>query len=211
MASSWPKLVSSWLQVGLSWAQAGSRWPHVASKWRQKSFPENMPKKITFRRASETVFDRFWRPTWPPREGQNFHFWGLKTVLEPSWPPGPPRDLSIRIAQLSIEAQKEWRPPSLFCFKTNLKAKQGLICDVFVCVCVVLSVSDVLACVHVYLYSPLGSRETSWVQRRRGVLGNPGYSRDMLLGMPGITAPWEIPGRLLVFLPDSFFECATMP
>ena len=71
--------------------------------------------------------------------------------------------------------------------------------------------SDVLACVHVYLYSPLGSRETSWVQRRRGVLGNPGYSRDMLLGMSGITVPLEIPGRLLVFLPDSFFECATMP
>ena len=71
--------------------------------------------------------------------------------------------------------------------------------------------SDVLACVHVYLYSPLGFRQISWVQRKRGVLGNPGYSRDMLLGMSGITVPLEIPGRLLVFLPDSFFECATMP
>ena len=104
--SSWPQVGSSWCQVSLklasSWAQVGSRWPHVDSKWRQKSIPENMSKNITFRIASKTVFDRFWPPTWPPREGQNFHFWGLKTVLEPSWPPGPPRGLPIRIAQLSI-------------------------------------------------------------------------------------------------------------
>ena len=95
VGSSWPQVGSSWCQVGLklasSWAQVGSRWPHVDSKWRQKTFPGDMSKNITFRRASETIFDRFWPPRWPPREGQNFHFWGLKTVLEPTWPPGPPR------------------------------------------------------------------------------------------------------------------------
>ena len=96
-----PQVDSSWCQVGLklvsSWAQVGSRWPHVDSKWCQKSFLENMSKNITFRRASETVFDRFWRPRWPPGEGQNFHFWILETVLEPSWPLGRSRSLSIRI------------------------------------------------------------------------------------------------------------------
>ena len=95
VGSSWPQVGSSWGQVGfklpLSWAQVGPRWPHVDSKWRQKPIPENMSKNITFRIASNSIFDRFWGPTWPPREGQNFHFWGLKTVLEPSWPPGPPR------------------------------------------------------------------------------------------------------------------------
>ena len=106
VGSSWRQVGSSWGQVGLklplSWAQVGSRWPHVDSKWRPKSISENMPKNITFRIASKTVFDRFWPPTWPPREGQNFHFSGLKAVLEPSWLPGPPRGLPIRIAQLSI-------------------------------------------------------------------------------------------------------------
>ena len=89
---------------------------------------------IIFRRASEMIFVRFSRSRWSRREGQNFHCWDLKTVLEPSWLLGPPRDISIRMTQLCIEALKEWRPPFLFCFKTMLKAKQGLICDVFVCV-----------------------------------------------------------------------------
>ena len=95
VGSSWPQVGSSWCQVGLklasSWAQVGSRWRHVESKWRQKSIHENMSKNITFRIALNSIFDRFWPPRWPPREGQNFHFWGLKTVLEPTWPPGPPR------------------------------------------------------------------------------------------------------------------------
>ena len=85
------KLASSWLKLASSWAQVGPRWPHAGSKWRQKSIHENMSKNITFRIASNSIFDRFWGPTWPPREGQNFHFWGLKTVLEPTWPPGAPR------------------------------------------------------------------------------------------------------------------------
>ena len=86
---------SSWCQVGLklasSWAQVGPRWPHAGSKWRQKSIRENMSKNITFRIALNSIFDRFWPPRWPPREGQNFHFGGLETILEPTWPPGPPR------------------------------------------------------------------------------------------------------------------------
>ena len=105
VGSSWPQVGSSWGQVGLklplSWAQIGPRWPHVGSKWCQKAIHKNI-KKITFRIALKSIFDRFWPPRWPPREGQNFHFWGLKTVLEPSWLPGPPRGLPIRIAQLSI-------------------------------------------------------------------------------------------------------------
>ena len=125
VGSSWPQVGSSWGQVGLklplSWAQVGPRWPHVDSKWRQKPIPENMSKNITFRIASNSVFDRFWGPTWPPREGQNFHFWGLKTVLEPSWPPGPLRGLPIRIAQISSQAQMEGRPPLLFRLTRNLK------------------------------------------------------------------------------------------
>ena len=96
VGSNWPQVGSSWGQVGLklplSWAQVGSRWPHVDSKWRQKTIPENMSKNITFRIASNSIFDRFWGPTWPPREGQTNHFWGLETVLEASWPPGPPRE-----------------------------------------------------------------------------------------------------------------------
>ena len=95
VGSSWLLVGSIWCQVGLklssSWAQVGSRWPHVDSKWRQKSIPGDMSKNITFRIASKTIFDRFWPPRWPPREGQNFHFWGLKTVLEPTWPPGTSR------------------------------------------------------------------------------------------------------------------------
>ena len=87
------KLASSWLKLASSWAQVGPRWLHVDSKWRQKPIPENMSKNITFRIASNSIFDRFWDPTWPPREGQNFHFRGLKTVLEPTWPPGSPRGL----------------------------------------------------------------------------------------------------------------------
>ena len=93
--SSWPQVGSSWCQVGLklasSWVPVGPRWLHVDSKWRPKSIPENMSKNITFRIPLNSIFDRFWPPRWPPREGQNFHFWGLKTVLEPTWPPGPPR------------------------------------------------------------------------------------------------------------------------
>ena len=94
VGSSWPQVGSSWGQVGLklplSWAQVGPRWP-VDSKWRQKPIPENMSKNITFRIASNSIFDRFWLPRWAPGEGQNFHFWGLKTVLEPIWPPGSSR------------------------------------------------------------------------------------------------------------------------
>ena len=97
VGSSWPQVGSSWCQVGLklasSWAQVGPRWPHAGSKWRQKSIRENMSKNITFRIALNSIFDRFWPPRWPPREGQNFHFWGLKTVLEPTWAPGSPRGL----------------------------------------------------------------------------------------------------------------------
>ena len=95
VGSSWPQVGSSWCQVGLklasSWAQVGPRWPHAGSKWRQKSIRENMSKNITFRIASNSIFDRFWPPRWPPREGQNFHFGGLETILEPIWPPGTPR------------------------------------------------------------------------------------------------------------------------
>ena len=95
VGSSWPQVGSSWCQVGLklasSWAQVGPRWPHAGSKWRQKSIHENMSKNITFRIASGSIFDRFWPPRWPPREGQNFHFGGLETILEPIWPPGTPR------------------------------------------------------------------------------------------------------------------------
>ena len=85
------KLASSWLKLASSWAQVGPRWPHAGSKWRQKSIHENMSKNITFRIASNSIFDRFWPPRWPPRGGQNFHFGGLETILEPTWPPGPPR------------------------------------------------------------------------------------------------------------------------
>ena len=97
VGSSWPQVGSSWCQVGLklasSWAQVGPRWPHAGSKWRQKSIHENMSKNITFRIALNSIFDRFWPPRWPPRGGQNFHFWGLETILEPTWPPDPPRGL----------------------------------------------------------------------------------------------------------------------
>ena len=85
------KLASSWLKLASSWAQVGPRWPHAGSKWRQKSIRENMSKNSYFRITLNSIFDRFWRPRWPPREGQNFHFGGLETILEPIWPPGTPR------------------------------------------------------------------------------------------------------------------------
>ena len=86
------KLASSWLKLASSWPQVGQRWPHVGSKWCQKSIHKDI-KHITLRIALKSIFDRFWPPRWPPRGGQNFHFWGLETILEPSWPPDPPRGL----------------------------------------------------------------------------------------------------------------------
>ena len=98
MASSWLKmasrclsLASSWLKLASSWVQVRPGWLHAGTKWRQKSIHENMPKNITFRVALNSIFARFRPPRWPPREGQNFHFWGVKTILEPTWPLGSPR------------------------------------------------------------------------------------------------------------------------
>ena len=103
LASSWLKLASSWLKLVSSWPQVGSSWPQVGLKLAQdglmlapngvKNRSIKIWKNITFRIALKSIFDRFWPPRWPPRGGQNFHFWGLETILEPSWPPDPPRGL----------------------------------------------------------------------------------------------------------------------
>ena len=63
-----PNLDRFWNQLGFILGGFGEpSWSQVGTKSLQKSIQKVIKKSITFRIALGTNFDRFWPPTWPPK------------------------------------------------------------------------------------------------------------------------------------------------